>query len=68
MRLAFHSQSRHLKVRADGVRSCGFGLQVGYWPCLKAPYVSLVFLFHRHDLWFGLPVACDTKSTKTLDT
>lgn len=31
------------------------GLKVGYWPCLKGPFISLALGYRRIDLWFGLP-------------
>ena len=39
---------RVLAVRA-------FGVKLGYWPCLKAPFVEVAFGRRRYDLWYGLP-------------
>lgn len=32
-----------------------FGLQVGWWPCLRGPFISLAFNRRRYEVWFGLP-------------
>ncbi len=32
-----------------------FGFRVGYWPCLKAPYIQIVLAGWRCDFWYGLP-------------
>lgn len=32
-----------------------FGFRIGYWPCLKAPYLQIVFAGWRCDFWYGLP-------------
>lgn len=31
------------------------GLRVGYWPCLRAPFITIDFGSHRLDIWHGLP-------------
>lgn len=42
--------------RSDsGVTALGFGVRIGYWPCLKAPYVQFAVAFWRLDVWHGLP-------------
>lgn len=45
------------KVFADGVRrtAIGFGVKVGYWPCLRAPYIEIAFGTKRYGWWYGLP-------------
>lgn len=48
-------QSRQLKRRPDGARAFGFGVRIGYWPCLLAPYLQLTVLFWQIDLWHGTP-------------
>lgn len=29
------------------------GMRVGYWPCLKAPFVQLALGTFLFDVWFG---------------
>lgn len=31
------------------------GVRVGYWPCLRGPFVVLDLGTHRIDIWWGLP-------------
>jgi hypothetical protein len=49
----------HIMVRPSrrGVagQAIGYGLKVGYWPCLKAPFVQLALHRWIVDVWFGLP-------------
>jgi hypothetical protein len=33
----------------------GYGVRIGYWPCLRGPYVQLAFHCWRLELWYGLP-------------
>lgn len=28
---------------------------VGYWPCLRAPFVQVAVGKHLFELWYGLP-------------
>lgn len=44
-----------LKRSKDGRRMWAFGARVGYWPCVKAPHITVSFLFWRVDVWCGLP-------------
>jgi len=39
----------------EGKPVVSFGLRVGYWPCLEAPFLSLEIGAVSLDLWFGLP-------------
>lgn len=32
-----------------------FGLSVGWWPCLKAPFIQVGIGTNVIDIWFGLP-------------
>jgi hypothetical protein len=48
-------QARRMKRSPGGRDQFALGLRLGYWPCLRAPYVQLVLLCWRFDLWFGLP-------------
>ena len=45
---------RRLKASPEGNPGFSIGLRLGYWPCLKAPYIQLSFLLWRLSLWFGL--------------
>lgn len=38
-----------------GVYVSRFGLSVGYWPCLRAPFVQLSLGSRHFELWYGLP-------------
>jgi hypothetical protein len=42
-------------VSAVAGRAIGYGIRVGYWPCLKAPFFSVSFHKWHIDLWHGLP-------------
>ena len=52
-----HRMLRRLSGRnrasADGKTAIGFGFRIGYWPCLRAPYVQCTFLFWHFELWHG---------------
>ena len=39
----------------EGKLAFEVGVKVGYWPCLKGPFVSLCVGRRRLDLWIGLP-------------
>lgn len=47
------AQKRWLEKSPAGAQSFGFGARVGYWPCLRAPYVQFTLLFWHFDVWFG---------------
>jgi hypothetical protein len=34
-----------MSTRGDAGYAIGYGLKVGYWPCLRAPYIEIAF--HR---------------------
>lgn len=50
---------RPLKVSPHGTRHVAFGVGCGYWPCLSAPYIKVVFLFWCFELWFGKEASND---------
>jgi hypothetical protein len=50
-----HGMIRVGKRNAEGRHALGYGLRLGYWPCLKAPYVQIAFHRWRLEVWFGLP-------------
>jgi hypothetical protein len=32
-----------------------FRIGVGYWPCLRGPFLQVAFGKHIFELWYGLP-------------
>jgi hypothetical protein len=50
-----HGQHRRSKQSPTGRHAQSLGIRVGYWPCLRAPFIALDLGSHRFDLWFGLP-------------
>lgn len=52
---AFHLARRLSRKSPEGRHAWSFGLRVGYWPCLLAPYVAVDFGKHRLEAWYGLP-------------
>jgi hypothetical protein len=44
-----------MSTRGAAGYAIGYGLKVGYWPCLRAPYIEVAFHRWRLDLWYGLP-------------
>lgn len=47
------------KTSPGGSHVQAIGLKVGYWPCLRAPFVSLCVGSRIIDLWWGLPSYLD---------
>jgi hypothetical protein len=41
--------------RHDGAPSIALGVKVGYWPCLRAPFLQVCVYRWRVDVWHGLP-------------
>lgn len=39
----------------EGKLAFEFGVKLGYWPCLKGPFVSVALGYRRVDAWIGLP-------------
>lgn len=52
---AFRCGVSRTKTSPAGKHALGFGVRVGYWPCLRAPYVQLAFGSRRYALWYGDP-------------
>ena len=52
---AFRYQVWHQKKNIAQVQKFSFGLAVGYWPCLLAPYVRFDLWHVQIYFWFGLP-------------
>lgn len=46
---------RRTKQREDGRHAQSFGARVGYWPCLRAPFISLYFGSRVFEAWVGYP-------------
>ena len=42
-------------TRGEPGYALGYGLRVGYWPCLRAPYVQVALHHWRVEVWYGLP-------------
>lgn len=38
-----------------GEQAIYLSLRVGYYPCLKAPFIQVCLFFWRIDFWYGLP-------------
>jgi hypothetical protein len=47
--------------RGEAGYALGYGLRIGYWPCLHAPYVQIVVHHWRLEIWDGLPSYRDWK-------
>lgn len=52
------------KASPRGTRVQALGLKVGYWPCLRAPFISLCVGSRIIDLWWGLPSYLETAHRK----
>lgn len=52
MRLRWIHRRTPTKPRTDQ-HSLGFGLKVGYWPCLRAPFVAIYAGSHIFEVWYG---------------
>lgn len=51
-RLRFQSRETH---RNGALITKAFGLAIGYWPCLGAPYLQVTVWTRRFEVWYGLP-------------
>lgn len=51
----FRWHVRRNKESPEHQPSIGFGLRLGWWPCLRGPYLQVAFLYWRLDMWHGLP-------------
>lgn len=45
---------RENKRSPRGVPIFAVGLRIGYWPCLRAPFISVSLGFVAVDVWYGL--------------
>lgn len=39
----------------QGRRLIALGVKLGYWPCLRAPYLQLALGWWALDIWYGEP-------------
>lgn len=46
---------RRSKTNRYGEHALGFGIRVGYWPCLHAPFIAVDWMSHRWEIWYGAP-------------
>jgi hypothetical protein len=53
--MRFRTAIRAGKRSPEGRYALAYGLRIGYWPCLRAPYVQLAFHRWRIEAWYGLP-------------
>jgi hypothetical protein len=53
MRRLFRCKCRRHRRSYEGRSAYSIGLRVGYWPCLKAPFVQISALFWVIELWHG---------------
>ena len=58
------AQRRRLANSPSGVQSWGFGLRVGYWPCLRACYVQATIAAWHFDVWFGDPADVKVRASQ----
>lgn len=49
-----HLTVSRTKTRDDGAYVQAIGVRIGYWPCLRAPFVSVNVGNRIVDLWWGL--------------
>lgn len=50
----FRAQYRRSRVSATGKHAFSVGIRLGYWPCLKAPFVAIDLGTRRLEVWHGL--------------
>jgi hypothetical protein len=49
----FHAMRRRTNKSPAGASVLMLGMRIGYWPCLKAPFVQLTFWCWLFDIWYG---------------
>lgn len=53
---SIHAQLRHSRTAPrSGQHAYAFGARIGYWPCLRAPFVVLDIAKWRAEVWYGDP-------------
>jgi hypothetical protein len=53
MRRMWRREIRRNKTNIDGETVISFGLRVGYWPCLKAPFLRFFWWKINGEVWYG---------------
>lgn len=53
--MRFRWTRRRTASNARGEHVWLLRLGLGYWPCLKAPFLQLGIGTHLIDVWYGLP-------------
>ena len=51
----FHTAVRETSKKPNGPHVQQLGVRVGYWPCLRAPFVQVAFGHFMYELWYGEP-------------
>lgn len=51
----FHFQMRKSPANSSGQHLLAFRFGIGYWPCLKAPFIQLCIGKWIVEAWHGLP-------------
>lgn len=51
----FHFQTRRFPKSEEGKQMLTLGIRIGYWPCLKAPFIQVAVWAWRIEFWYGLP-------------
>lgn len=54
-RRAVRPATSKVQPNGDVLTVCAYGLRIGYWPCLKAPFIEIALHHRRYQLWHGLP-------------
>lgn len=56
--------AKKIRTAIRDLEHLSFGFRVGYWPCLKGPYVQIVFAGYRLEVWWGLPSYKNDKKSR----
>lgn len=51
----FRTLLRPTRSNEKGEQVIGFGIRIGYWPCIRAPFIQFAFWKWNLDVWYGLP-------------
>jgi hypothetical protein len=49
----FHFMKRKSKTNDKGQHAVNLGVKIGYWPCLKAVFISVTVAHCVLDFWYG---------------
>ncbi len=47
--------SRRTAQSPKGTHVIRYGVCIGYWPCLQAPFIQISFGTRTYEAWYGLP-------------